>query len=56
MPSTFNADEATAAPPDGGYGWVCVVSLFMINFSTWGAVAVCASLAYPQVQRTDSWI
>lgn len=39
MPSTFDNDEPTVVPPDGGYGWVCVASLFMINFSTWGAVA-----------------
>ncbi|KAG9248375.1 MFS transporter-like protein [Calycina marina] len=23
-------------PPDGGYGWVCVASVFVINFHTWG--------------------
>lgn len=27
-------------PPDGGYGWVCVVSCFTINCFTWGAVSV----------------
>lgn len=32
-------------PPDGGYGWICVFALFLVNFSTWGAVAVSRSIA-----------
>ncbi|KAF2823656.1 MFS general substrate transporter [Ophiobolus disseminans] len=27
------------APPDGGYGWVCVAACFTINCHTWGAVS-----------------
>ncbi|KAL9101021.1 MAG: hypothetical protein Q9163_003663 [Psora crenata] len=27
-------------PPDGGYGWVCVVAQFLINGFTWGVVAI----------------
>lgn len=29
------------SPPDGGYGWVCVGSCFMVNCLTWGVIAVC---------------
>ncbi|SMR62274.1 unnamed protein product [Zymoseptoria tritici ST99CH_1E4] len=39
MPPTVEDEQANATPPDGGYAWVCVASLFLINFSTWGAVA-----------------
>ncbi|KAL9632047.1 MAG: hypothetical protein Q9164_005556 [Protoblastenia rupestris] len=31
-------------PPDGGYGWVCVVAEFFINGFTWGIVAVGVTL------------
>jgi hypothetical protein len=27
------------APPDGGYGWICVAACFNINCFTWGVVA-----------------
>lgn len=27
-------------PPDGGYGWVCVTCLFLINAHTWGVNSV----------------
>jgi hypothetical protein len=27
-------------PPDGGYGWVCVLSCFLINAFSWGVVSV----------------
>lgn len=29
-----------AAPPDGGYGWVCVACVFWINAHTWGINSV----------------
>ena len=27
-------------PPDGGYGWVCAISLLFINAHTWGVNSV----------------
>lgn len=27
-------------PPDGGYGWVCVICVFWINAHTWGINSV----------------
>jgi hypothetical protein len=41
--------SALAEPPDGGYGWVCVVAVFFINGFTWGIVAVSPALVlgYP---------
>lgn len=27
-------------PPDGGYGWVCVACLFVMNAHTWGVNSV----------------
>ena len=43
-------DETSATtepPPDGGYGWVCVGSVFIINGFTWGVTAV----SFPLMQR-----
>ncbi|KAI4725641.1 MFS general substrate transporter [Aureobasidium sp. EXF-10728] len=31
--------DAEDTPPDGGYGWICLASCFMINFFSWGVVA-----------------
>ena len=33
-------DSQADPPPDGGYGWVCVASVFIINGFTWGITAV----------------
>ena len=35
-----DSDLAVDPPPDGGYGWVCVASVFIINGFTWGVSAV----------------
>ncbi|OJD36904.1 mfs transporter [Diplodia corticola] len=31
--------DTSATPPDGGYGWVCVGCVFMLNACTWGIAA-----------------
>jgi hypothetical protein len=33
--------KAVDVPPDGGYGWVCVACVFLINAHTWGVNSVC---------------
>ena len=34
------AEGQSSPPPDGGYGWVCVLACFCVNAFTWGVVAV----------------
>lgn len=50
MPRPSETDETSTAPPDGGYGWVCVAALFLINFSTWGAVSVLTNIVHSRDQ------
>ncbi|KAI9775836.1 MAG: hypothetical protein M1835_005682, partial [Candelina submexicana] len=33
------AIDEPEGPPDGGYGWICVASCFMVNCFTWGISA-----------------
>lgn len=37
---TLHVAEQEDAPPNGGYGWVCCASVFMINAHTWGINSV----------------
>ena len=30
-------------PPNGGYGWICTLSVFLINAHTWGINSVSSS-------------
>jgi hypothetical protein len=39
-------------PPDGGYGWVCVASVFWINAHTWGINSV--GVASPDIAFEDA--
>jgi len=34
--STHQHTDPSLEPPDGGYGWVCVVAVFFVNAHTWG--------------------
>ena len=31
-----HAKDQEYVPPDGGYGWVCVACVFLVNAHTWG--------------------
>ena len=42
--SSGDSNEVEEPPPDGGYGWVCVASVFIVNGFTWGVNAVRFSL------------
>ena len=33
--------EREAQALDGGYGWVCVACVFLVNAHTWGLNSVC---------------
>jgi hypothetical protein len=39
-------------PPDGGYGWVCVMCVFLVNAHTWGINSVGIS-AFVQYRMLD---
>lgn len=47
-PDTRAANNDRAAdvppPPDGGYGWVCVIACLLVNMFSWGVVSVSRSL------------
>jgi hypothetical protein len=38
--SSPNQQEVEWTPPNGGYGWVCVITAFFINMHTWGLNSV----------------
>ena len=38
--SEGQTSKVADVPPDGGYGWVCVAAVFMVNAHTWGLNSV----------------
>ena len=53
LPATRQTPDDTADRPDGGYGWVCVATCFIVNSFTWGVVAVSPPLTYSWHYLTD---
>ncbi|KAL4874336.1 major facilitator superfamily domain-containing protein [Aspergillus karnatakaensis] len=47
-PTPTAQEKLADAPPDGGYGWVCVASVFWINAHTWGINSVSISIIIPR--------
>ena len=35
-----NVSTREDVPPDGGYGWVCIACVFLINAHSWGVNSV----------------
>lgn len=42
-PARHSESKQVDVPPDGGYGWVCVACVFLINGHTWGVNSVSQS-------------
>ena len=39
--------SGSASPPDGGYGWVCVACVCLVNACTWGLISVRLTFLLP---------
>lgn len=47
-----NEVDEEDVPPDGGYGWVCVLCVFWINAHTWGINSV-SSPCFVSLDQVD---
>lgn len=45
--------KSVDVPPDGGYGWVCVGCLFLMNAHTWGVNSVSSSISLPHLRESS---
>jgi MFS family permease len=55
-PSIDSSDDVgDDEPPDGGYGWVCVIVCFMINAHTWGINSVIATVFYKPSNHSQAY-
>lgn len=52
VPELFVTTQVAEDPPDGGYGWVQVGVVFIINWFTWGQTAVCPPLLHDDFENT----
>ena len=50
-----NVASIEPTPPDGGYGWVVAVGLFLVNTHTWGIASVSTLLALAR-KAVDHWL
>lgn len=44
-----NVTNREDVPPDGGYGWICTVCMFLINAHTWGVNSVSLNIHFQEL-------
>lgn len=53
-PERIEDSKPVDIPPDGGYGWVCVACVFLINGHTWGVNSVSEEALYSFMRANNS--